>query len=108
MASSKQLPYEGAQRSPENAEIEARKLLQKFGCDDIYIRISSWSLVLDWLKSNLTLVELNLMTFEEAFMSHILLRDGTTVIEALQNRLPMLTDGEESATPEQIIDAILE
>ena len=56
----------------------------------VQARISVCSVLRDWGKAQITAIESGVMTFEEAFMPHMLLRDGRRVIEAAraQNLLP--------------------
>ena len=53
-------------------------------------RISVCSVLRDWTKAQITAVESGVMSFESAFMPHMLLRDGRRVIDAAQaaNLLP--------------------
>ena len=53
-------------------------------------RISVCSVLRDWTKAQITAVESGVMSFESAFMPHMLLKDGRRVIEAAQeaNLLP--------------------
>lgn len=53
-------------------------------------RISVCSVLRDWGKAQITAIESGVMSFEEAFMPHMLLRDGRRVIEAARsaNLLP--------------------
>lgn len=53
-------------------------------------QISVCSVLRDWVKGQVTAVECGIMSFEAAFMPHMLLRDGRRVIDAAQqaNLLP--------------------
>jgi hypothetical protein len=53
-------------------------------------RISVCSVLRDWVKGQTTAVECGVMSFETAFMPHMLLKDGRRVIDAAQaaNLLP--------------------
>ena len=53
-------------------------------------RISVCSVLRDWVKAQTTAVECGVMSFETAFMPHMLLKDGRRVIDAAQqaNLLP--------------------
>lgn len=53
-------------------------------------RISVCSVLRDWTKAQITAVEAGVMSFESAFMPHMLLADGRRVIDAAQaaNLLP--------------------
>jgi len=57
-------------------------------------RISVCSVLRDWTKAQITAVEAGVMSFESAFMPHMLLRDGRRVIDAAQeaNLLPAPPD----------------
>lgn len=53
-------------------------------------RISVCSVLRDWGKAQITAIESGVMTFEEAFLPHMLLKDGRRVVEAARsaNLLP--------------------
>ena len=53
-------------------------------------RVSVCSVLRDWTKAQITAVESGVMSFESAFMPHMLLKDGRRVIDAAQeaNLLP--------------------
>lgn len=51
-------------------------------------RISVCSVLRDWTKAQITAVESGVMSFEAAFMPHMLLKDGRRVIDAAQALLP--------------------
>lgn len=53
-------------------------------------RISVCSVLRDWVKGQTTAVECGVMSFETAFLPHMLLKDGRRVIDAAQqaNLLP--------------------
>ena len=57
-------------------------------------RISVCSVLRDWTKAQITAVEAGVMSFEAAFMPHMLLKDGRRVIDAAQaaNLLPAPPD----------------
>jgi len=42
--------------------------------------ISVYSVLRDWIRGQVTAVEVGLLTFESAFLPHILLTDGQTVV----------------------------
>lgn len=46
--------------------------------------IAVYSILRDWVKGQVTAVEIGMMTFEAAFLSHILLSSGMSVIEHVQ------------------------
>ena len=48
-------------------------------------RISVCSVLRDWTKAQITAVEAGVMSFESAFMPHMLLKDGRRVIDAAQD-----------------------
>jgi hypothetical protein len=57
-------------------------------------QLSCCSLLRDWIKSQMTAIECGLLSFEAAFLSHILLPNGMRAIDyARTNLLPTLTDG---------------
>ena len=53
-------------------------------------RISVCSVLRDWTKAQITAIESGVMSFESAFMPHMLLKDGRRVVDAAQdaNLLP--------------------
>src|SRR3990167_4455817 len=55
-------------------------------------RVSVCSVLRDWTKAQITAVEAGVMSFEAAFMPHMLLKDGRRVIEAAQALLPAPDD----------------
>src|SRR3546814_15351460 len=71
----KALPYNARTRSTQ-AEHEAKAL--KIGGVAVY------SILRDWVKGQVTAVEIGMMSFEAAFLSHILLPSGMSVIEHVQ------------------------
>lgn len=48
--------------------------------------IAVYSILRDWVKGQVTAVEIGMMTFEAAFLSHILLPSGLSVIEHVQQQ----------------------
>lgn len=67
-------------RNCSSAEHEAKAL--KLGATAVY------SILRDWIKGQVTAVEIGMMTFEAAFLPHIVLPSGETVMEKLsQQRL---------------------
>lgn len=62
-------------------------------------RVSVASVLRDWVKGQTTAVECGVLSFEAAFMPHMLLKDGRRVLDAAQaaNLLPRLTSDRESA-----------
>jgi hypothetical protein len=57
-------------------------------------RISVCSVLRDWVKGQTTAVECGVMSFETAFLPHMLLKDGRRVVDAAQaaNLLPAPED----------------
>lgn len=51
------------------------------------LRIGStavYSILRDWIKGQITAVEIGMMSFDAAFLSHLMLPDGRTLIERVQ------------------------
>jgi len=48
--------------------------------------IAVYSILRDWVKGQVTAIEIGMLTFEAAFLSHILLPSGVTVIEHVQHQ----------------------
>ncbi|PZT20593.1 hypothetical protein A7Y00_14490 [Stenotrophomonas maltophilia] len=48
--------------------------------------IAVFSILRDWVKGQVTAIEIGMLTFEAAFLSHILLPSGQTVIEHVQHQ----------------------
>jgi len=48
--------------------------------------VAVYSILRDWVKGQVTAIEIGMMTFEAAFLSHILLPGGMTVIEMATER----------------------
>lgn len=46
--------------------------------------VAVYSILRDWVKGQVTAIEIGMMTFEAAFLSHILLPSGMSVIEHVQ------------------------
>lgn len=46
--------------------------------------VAVYSILRDWVKGQITAVEIGMMTFEAAFLSHIMLPSGLSVIEHVQ------------------------
>lgn len=53
-------------------------------------QVAVCSILRDWVKAQVTMVECQMMTLEEVFMPHMLLPDGRRMVEAAQNLLPKL------------------
>jgi hypothetical protein len=48
-------------------------------------RTAVYSIVRDWIKSQVTMVECGILSFEEAFLGQMLLPSGVSVLEHLEN-----------------------
>lgn len=73
----KEHPYSNRTRSTR-VEHEA-KALQVGG-------IAVYSILRDWVKGQVTAIEIGMMSFEAAFLSHMLLPSGMSVIEHVQQQ----------------------
>lgn len=60
-------------------------------------QVSVCSVLRDWVKGQVTAVECGIMSFEAAFMSHILLPTGERFIDRLQNHAGILSLTDDSA-----------
>jgi hypothetical protein len=69
-------PYNGSRHKHSRADHEAKAL--KIGSLAVY------SILRDWVKGQITAVEIGMMTFEAAFLSHMLLPNGDSVIEHVE------------------------
>lgn len=47
--------------------------------------VAVWSILRDWIKGQLTAVEVGMLSFEGAFLGQLLLEDGSTVLEKIVN-----------------------
>lgn len=56
--------------------------------------VAVYSILRDWVKGQVTAIEIGMLTFEAAFLSHILLPNGQTVIDHVkqQKLLPQEVD----------------
>ena len=56
--------------------------------------VAVYSILRDWVKGQVTAIEIGMLTFEAAFLSHILLPNGQTVIDHVQQKklLPLETE----------------
>lgn len=70
-------PY-GPRTRSTRAEHEAKAL--RIGGTAVY------SILRDWVKGQVTAIEIGMLSFEAAFLSHILLSSGHTVIEHVQQQ----------------------
>lgn len=77
----KEHPY-GPRTKGSRVEHEARAL--KIGSVAVY------SILRDWVKGQVTAIEIGMLTFEAAFLAHLVLPSGMSVIEHItrQNLLP--------------------
>ena len=59
--------------------------------------IAVYSILRDWVKGQVTAIEVGIMTFEAAFLSYIMLPSGKSIIEEIQEQkmLPPPTDSSE-------------
>lgn len=48
--------------------------------------VAVYSILRDWVKGQVTAIEIGMLTFEAAFLSHILLPSGLSVIEHVQSQ----------------------
>ncbi len=48
--------------------------------------VAVYSILRDWVKGQVTAIEIGMLTFEAAFLSHILLPNGQTVIDHVQQQ----------------------
>ena len=70
-------PWSSKMRSAK-VEHEAKAL--KIG------RIAVYSVLRDWVKGQVTSIEIGILSFEAAFLAHIMLPSGKRVIEELEER----------------------
>ena len=60
--------------------------------------VAVYSILRDWVKGQVTAIEIGMMSFEAAFLSHILLPSGLSVIEHVtQQKMLAAPSGEEAA-----------
>jgi hypothetical protein len=85
----KKHPYSYRTRGTRQAH-EAKALAQA--------RISVCSILRDWVKGQVTAIECGIMSFEAAFLPHMLLPTGERVIDRV-NVSHMLTEGQETSAP---------
>lgn len=79
-------PWKHSSRGPNKEEHHQRAIKQA--------QMSVCSVLRDWVKGQITAVECGVMSFEAAFMPHILLPNGQRVIDRVQsdNLLPAPED----------------
>lgn len=66
-------PYNGSRRRITRQEHEQKALRQA--------NVSVYSILRDWIKGQVTAVEVGMLSFEGAFLGQILLADGRTVLD---------------------------
>ncbi|UHQ21937.1 hypothetical protein LVB77_14810 [Lysobacter sp. 5GHs7-4] len=86
----KEHPF-GPRTKGSKAEHQARAL--KIG------GIAVYSILRDWVKGQVTAIEIGMLSFEAAFLSHIMLPSGVSVIEHIeaQRLLPSPSEGASNA-----------
>lgn len=72
----RQHPY-GPRTRSTRAEHEKKALLQA--------NVSVYSILRDWIKGQVTAVEVGMLSFEGAFLGQIMLANGQTVLERIQD-----------------------
>lgn len=81
----------GPRSKGNRADHEARAL--RIGGTAVY------SVLRDWIKGQVTAIEIGMMTFDAAFLPHILLGDGSRVIEHVERqRLLPKPEGQDTAS----------
>lgn len=79
-------PYNPSRHRVPRAKHESRAMDQA--------QISTCSILRDWIKGQITAIEVGLLSFEGAFLGQILLPTGKTILEAAQaDRLLLLPEG---------------
>ncbi|MDZ7824435.1 MAG: hypothetical protein U5K75_10650 [Ahrensia sp.] len=73
----KQNPYSNRKRIPES---EHREKANQIG------KMAAPSILRDWVKSQVLMIELGAMKFDEVFMPHIMLPDGRRLIEHVREK----------------------
>lgn len=48
--------------------------------------VAVYSILRDWIKGQVTAIEIGMMSFEAAFLSHIMLPSGQRIIEAVETK----------------------
>jgi len=74
----KQNPYTSRRRSTKQ---DWERKAQEIGSTAVY------SILRDWIKAQVTAIETGLLSFEAVFMPHMLLPDGSRLIEAMPKLL---------------------
>ena len=68
-------PYTHRTRATQrDHEVKARAIGQ----------VAVYSILRDWIKGQVTAVEVGMLSFEGAFLGHILLSDGSTILDRVQ------------------------
>jgi hypothetical protein len=62
-------------------------------------RIAVSSMLRDWVKGQVTAIETGMLTFEQAFMPHMLTSDGRPLIERMKDMLPAPEEAKIVALP---------
>lgn len=57
--------------------------------------VAIYSILRDWIKGQVTAIEIGMLTFESAFLSHIMLPDGKRVIERVSELKMLGSDSHE-------------
>lgn len=80
----KERPYNPSRMRKSLIEHEREALAQA--------QISTCSILRDWIKGQITAIEVGILSFEGAFLGQILLRNGQTMLEVAEERelLPRL------------------
>lgn len=83
-------PYNPSRHKLSRAQYEAKAL--SIGGVAVY------SILRDWVKGQVTAIEIGMMSFEAAFLSHILLPSGMRVIEHVEQAKLLPAPAEENQT----------
>lgn len=59
-------------------------------------QVAVYSILRDWVKGQITAVEIGMMTFEAAFLAHLVLPSGMTVIEHCESQKLLAPPGASS------------
>lgn len=62
-------------------------------------KVSVCSILRDWVKGQVMAVECGIMSFEAAFMPHMMLPNGQRIIDRVQSEMLCLPPGSESPSP---------
>ena len=62
-------------------------------------QVAVYSILRDWIKGQVTAVEVGILSFEAAFLGQIMLRDGETVLERIQHTGMLAVGGPAAAAP---------